>query len=193
MEIASVAEARICVSDPIRTEKRQQALTALIESHRARLLSIIRNRIRDQVEAEDVLQDVFAEFVEAYDLGQAIEALGAWLVRVAQNKILDRFRRRKTQSEYEASVRATANPEQPSVSRPDDEWMRAWLRAEIFNALEMLPKEQRDVFVMHELEGKTFAEMATETGVSLNTLMSRKRYAVRFLRNQLKEIYDELE
>jgi DNA-directed RNA polymerase specialized sigma24 family protein len=95
MEIASFAEARICVRGPIRTEKREQALTALIESHRARLLSIIRNRIRDQVEAEDVLQDVFAEFVEAYDLGQAIEALGAWLVRVAQNKILDRFSQAK--------------------------------------------------------------------------------------------------
>jgi len=187
MEIASV------VSGPIRTEEREQALTALIESHRTRLLSIIRKRIRDQVEAEDVLQDVFAEFVEVYDLGQAIEVLGAWLVRVAQNKILDRFRRRTTQSNYEASVRAATNAEQTSVSRPDDEWMHAWLRAEIVNALEMLPREQRDVFVKHELEGRTFAEMAAETGVSMNTLLSRKRYAVRFLRNQLKEIYDELE
>jgi RNA polymerase sigma factor (sigma-70 family) len=187
MEIASA------VSGPIRTEKREQVLTALIESHRGRLLSIIRKRIRDQVEAEDVLQDVFAEFVEAYDLGQAIEALGAWLVRVAQNKILDRFRRRKTRSDYEASVLATVNAEQTSLARPDDEWMRTWLRAEIVNALEMLPQEQRDVFVKHELEGKTFAEMATETGVSVNTLLSRKRYAVRFLRTQLKEIYDELE
>jgi RNA polymerase sigma factor (sigma-70 family) len=193
MEIASVAETRICVSGPIKTEKREKALTAVIESHRARLLSFIRKRIRDQVEAEDVLQDVFAEFVEAYDLGQAIEALGAWLVRVAQNKILDRFRRQKTHSNYQASVLATADAEQTSASRPDDEWMRAWLRTEIVNALGMLPEEQRDVFVKHELEGKTFAEMATETGVSINTLLSRKRYAVRFLRNQLKEIYDELE
>src|SRR5215469_12264799 len=111
MEIASVGEARICVSGPIKTEKREQALTALIESHRARLLSFIRTRIRDQVEAEDVLQDVFVEFVEAYDLGQAIEALGAWLVRVAQNKILDRFRRRRAQRNYQASVLATADGE----------------------------------------------------------------------------------
>jgi len=193
MEIASVIEPRICVSRPIKAETREQTLTTLIGSHRARLLSIIRKRIRDQVEAEDVLQDVFAEFVEAYDLGQAIEALGGWLVRVAQNKILDRFRRQKTQSNYRASVLATADTEQMSASRPDDEWMRAWLRAEIVTALEMLPEEQRDVFVKHELEGKTFAEMAAETGVSVNTLLSRKRYAVRFLRNQLKEIYDELE
>jgi RNA polymerase sigma factor (sigma-70 family) len=78
------------VSRPVKTEKREQTLTTLIESHRARLLSITRKRIRDQVEAEDVLQDVFAKFVEAYDLGQAVEALGAWLVRVAENKILDR-------------------------------------------------------------------------------------------------------
>ena len=140
MEIATAAEASICVSREIKTEKREQALTALIESHRGRLLSIIRKRIRDQVEAEDVLQDVFAEFVEAYDLGQAIETLGAWLVRVARNKILDRFRRRKTQSDYQASVLATMEAEQTAASRPDDEWMRAWLRAEIVNALGMLPK-----------------------------------------------------
>ena len=112
MEIASV------MSGPIRTEEREQALTALIESHRGRLLSIIRKRIRDQVEAEDVLQDVFAEFVEAYDLGQAIEALGAWLVRVAQNKILDRFRRQTTQSSYETSVRAATDAEQTSSVAP---------------------------------------------------------------------------
>jgi RNA polymerase sigma factor (sigma-70 family) len=193
MEIAGVANGRIYLSGPVKTQNREQALTELIESHRVRLLSIIRKRIRDQVEAEDVLQDVLAEFVEAYDLGQAIEILGAWLVRVAQNKIIDRFRRRKTQDDYKAALLAASETERTSASRPDNEWMRAWLRREIIDALEMLPKEQRDVFVKHELEGKTSAEMAAETGVSVNTLLSRKRYAVRFLRNQLKEIYDEFE
>jgi DNA-directed RNA polymerase specialized sigma24 family protein len=108
MEIAGVANGRIYLSGPVKTQNREQALTELIESHRVRLLSIIRKRIRDQVEAEDVLQDVLAEFVEAYDLGQAIEILGAWLVRVAQNKIIDRFRRRKTQDDYKAALLAAS-------------------------------------------------------------------------------------
>jgi len=174
--------------------QREQALTAIVEKYRTRLLSFIRARLRDQSEAEDVLQDVFAEFVEAYDLGEAIEKVSAWLARVAQNKILDRFRRQKIQSEYRESALATDRPEhQKFASRPDEQWMRTWLRAEIVNALEMLPDDQRDVFVKHELEGRTFAEIAAESGVGMNTLLSRKRYAVLFLRNQLKEIYDELE
>jgi len=149
--------------------------------------------MQDQIEAEDVLHDVFVEFVEAYDLGHAIETAGAWLVRVAQNKIVDRFRRRKTQAEYRNAVRATGERGENLPLRPDEEWMRSWLRNRIADALELLPPQQRDVFVKHELEGKTFAEIAAESGVGVNTLLSRKRYAVLFLRNQLKEIYDELE
>jgi len=193
MAMATTANATIGMSDPTRTSERQQTLTALVEKHRARLLRIIRERIQDQIEAEDVLHDVFVEFVEAYDLGRAIETVSAWLVRVAQNKIVDRFRRRKTQAEYRAAVLAKVERNENSPRRPDEEWMRSWLRTRIVDALELLPPQQRDVFVKHELEGKTFAEIAAESGVGVNTLLSRKRYAVLFLRNQLKEIYDELE
>src|SRR5262245_6678712 len=164
-----------------------------MESHQSRLLAMIRRRMNDEIEAEDVLSDVFLEFLEAYDLGQVIENLGAWLVKVAKNKIFDRFRRRRTQEAYQASRLPMVKDERASVRGPAEEWTRAWIREEIANALELLPKEQRDVFVWHELEGKSFEKIAVETGVSVNTLLSRKRYAVIFLRNHLKEIYDELE
>jgi RNA polymerase sigma factor (sigma-70 family) len=88
---------------------------------------------------------------------------------------------------------AAAGSEENSPRRPDEEWMRRWLRRQVVDALELLPQDQRDVFVKHELEGKTFAEIASKSGVGVNTLLSRKRYAVLFLRNQLKEIHDELE
>jgi RNA polymerase sigma factor (sigma-70 family) len=193
MEMATMADPRICLSDSTEASKRQQTLAELVEKHRVRLLGIIRERMQDQIEAEDVLHDVFIEFVEAYDLGYAIETVSAWLVRVAKNKIVDRFRRRKTQAEYRNAVLATGERGENLPSRPDEEWMRSWLRNRIVDALELLPPQQRDVFVKHELEGKTFAEIAAESRVSVNTLLSRKRYAVLFLRNQLKEIYDELE
>jgi len=193
MEMATTANAVICMSNPTRASERQRTLTALVEKHRVRLLAIIRERMQDQIEAEDVLHDVFVEFVEAYDLGHAIETVSAWLVRVAQNKIVDRFRRRKTQADYRAAVIDNFERDENSPRRPDDEWMRSWLRTRIVDALELLPPEQLDVFVKHELEGKTFAEIAAESGTGVNTLLSRKRYAVLFLRNQLKDIYDELE
>jgi len=193
MEMATMADPRICLSDSTEASKRQQTLAELVEKHRVRLLGIIRERMQDQIEAEDVLHDVFIEFVEAYDVGYAIETVSAWLVRVAKNKIVDRFRRRKTQAEYRNAVLATGERGENLPSRPDEEWMRSWLRNRIVDALELLPTQQRDVFVKHELEGKTFAEIAAESGVGVNTLLSRKRYAVLFLRNQLKEIYDELE
>jgi len=191
--MVTVANATICMSDQVGGSEREQTLTALVEKHRVRLLRIIRERMQDQIEAEDVLHDVFIEFVEEYDLGHAIETVSAWLVTVAQNKIVDRFRRRKTQADYRAAVLATVERDENSPRRPDEEWMRSWLRTRIVDALELLPPQQRDVFVKHELEGKTFAEIAVESGVGVNTLLSRKRYAVLFLRNQLKEIYDELE
>lgn len=169
-------------------KNREQDLAAAVETHRGRLRSAIRRLVRDQAEAEDVLQDVFAEFVETYDLGQAIEAWGAWLMRVAQNKVRDRFRRRKSQDAYQAQE----SGQEKSVSG-DQDWMRERFRGQILDALEKLPEEQRDVFIKHELEGKTFEEIAEETGVNMNTLLSRKRYAILALREELKESYDELD
>ena len=166
------------------------AISDAIETHKEKLRALIGRKIRDQVEAEDVLQDVFEEYVEATDLGEAIETLGAWLVRVAQNKIIDRFRKKKTQQDYWLE-----NP--PPEDRddgpgPDDEFMRTFLRDELIEALSMLPESQRFVFVQHELEGKSFEEIAAETGININTLLARKRYAIQFLREHLREIYDEL-
>jgi len=172
-------------------EKRNQALSAAVNDHQGQLRAVIGRKIRDQIEAEDVLQDVFAEFLVAYDLGQAFETLAGWLVRVAQNKVLDRFRRQKTRTEFEKLVIETG--EVSELDTPDDEYERAILQEEILNAIDLLPIEQRDVFVRHELEGQNFEEIAKATGVSVNTLLSRKRYAVLFLREHLKEIYDEFE
>ena len=167
--------------------QRKQILAGINLEERGRLLAFIRKMTRDEVEADDVFQDVFAEFIEAYDLGVTIETVGAWLISVARNKILDRFRRRKSREQY-AKERGSDEPE----AADPNEWMRNWLRIEIIEAIENLPPEQKEVFVLHELEGKSFEEISRETGVNMNTLLSRKRYAVQNLREYLKEIYDEL-
>jgi RNA polymerase sigma factor (sigma-70 family) len=179
------------MSNLTKAVNREQALTSAVKIHRRTLLSRISRRIRDQAEAEDITQEVFEEFFEFYDLNLAIESLGAWLFTVAQNKVLDRFRRKKTESNYrertldESPMRLTAD------DAPDEAWSNAHLRGEIREALALLPIEQRDVFVQHELAGKSFQEISKATGVSINTLLARKRYAILFLRTQLKEIHDE--
>lgn len=162
---------------------------ATVNRQRGRVLSFVLRMLRDQAEAEDVLQEVLAEYVEAQGLGAVIESAGAWLSRVARNKVLDRFRKRKTQAAHKRLVEGEA----PENLFPANEWMRDWMRAEIADAIGLLPPEQREVFVRHELEGESFQKIAAETGVPLNTLLSRKRYAVLALREYLKEVYDELE
>lgn len=181
------------MSDSRQPENRERALAQAVEDHGDRLLSLIGGRLRDRVEAEDVLQEVFAEFLEAYDVGTAIESLGGWLVRVAQNKVWDRFRRRKTERSYRERIVAESDGPPEAADAPDEEWTRNWLRAEILDAIEMLAPDQYDVFVRHELEGQSFEEISAATGVGVNTLLSRKRSAVLFLREHLKEVYDELE
>lgn len=161
-----------------------------MEVHSGKLLSVIRKMVRDKVEAEDILQDVFTEYIETYGLSVAIETLGAWLVQTAKNKTIDRFRRKKTQNNYVDMMNVS---EDLDSSTPEDEMKREWLRNEIDTALKLMPQSQREVFMKHELEGKSFEEIAKETGESVSTLLSRKRYAVIFFKNQLKEIYDELD
>lgn len=173
-------------------QNRQQAIEETVDRHRGRLTSLVRSLLHDRADAEDVLQETFEEYIEAYDLGETFEAVSAWLARVARNKVLDRFRRKKTQSDYVFLVNARGENDEAS-SDPDSEWQRERFRAAIQEALETLPREQREVFVMHELEGKSFQEIAAATGVGVNTLLSRKRYAVLALREYLKEVYDELE
>lgn len=166
--------------------KNSAELAEAIEAQSEPLKKSIRRMVRDQAEADDVFQDVFEEFIQTYDLGVNIERLGAWLVSVARNKIIDRFRKRKVQKQYEESKR-----NEPAFA--SDDIAQSFLRKQIVEALELLPKDQREVFVMHELEGKSFDEISKETGVAVNTLLSRKQYAVLFLRNHLQEVYDEID
>ena len=178
-------------------QDRQIAETIVRE--RTRLRNFIRKRVPDERDAEDILQDVFYELVEAYRLMKPIQQAGAWLFRVARNRIIDRFRKRKTDALL-ADVRAFAEGEEPLSledllpspdSGPEALFARNVLLEELATALEELPAEQRDAFVAHEIEGRSFKELAAESAVSVNTLLSRKRYAVLQLRRRLAAIYQE--
>ena len=182
------------VADALMAEK-DNRITETISRERARLGDFIRRRVADPGEAEDILQDVFFEFVEAYRLPEPIEQIGAWLFRVARNRIIDRFRKKKEEllpqttdaDDDEWLGLALPSPE----SGPEAAYARSVLLAEITSALDELPKAQRDVFIAHELEGRSFKDLAAESGVAVNTLLARKRYAVLHLRARLQTIYDE--
>ena len=175
-----------------------QRLSQVFEREQARLRNFIRRRVLDPGDAEDVLQDVFYALVEANRLLVPIEHVTAWLFRVARNRITDLFRK-KTPERFGDTVAAGEDEERlqlqdllPSPDAgPEALYARRVLIEELELAIEELPAEQREVFVAHELEGRSFKEMAAETGVSVNTLLSRKRYAVRHLRERLQDIYDE--
>ncbi len=159
------------------------------ENYRGRVFSFIKGMLRDETEAEDVLQDVYEEYLEIPELAE-IENMGGWLVQVARNKILDRFRKRKIEEEYLLLTYESAEEDESSPA--DENLERTELREGLAEALESLPEEQRVVFVLHELEGKSFEEIAAITGEKMNTLLSRKRYAVLALREYLKEMYNDL-
>src|SRR5271168_2842211 len=175
-------------------------IDATVRRERGRLLAFIRRRVLDAAEAEDVLQEALYELVAAHRLMQPIEQAGAWLMRVARNRIIDRFRkkgadglgarvsRRSDGGDEEASLEGLLPSLEPG---PEGEAIRQVLLEQVEEALEDLPREQREVFIAHELEGASFKELAARWGVSVNTLLSRKRYAVLALREQLQEAYDE--
>ena len=164
----------------------------------ARLRDFIRKRVPDQGDAEDILQDVFYELIEAYRLMKPIEQVGAWLFRVARNRITDRFRKQRVEAvrerisgeENDDAIRLVDLLPSPEAG-PEAAYARSVLLEELEDALGELPEEQRAVFIAHEIEGRSFKELAEESGVSLNTLLSRKRYAVLHLRRRLQAIYDE--
>jgi RNA polymerase sigma factor (sigma-70 family) len=164
---------------------------------RERLWRFIRSRVPNDADAEDVLQDVFSELVEAERLMQPLRQAGAWLFRVARNRIIDRFRKKAVeaaQSFPEAESGETRFLDELLPGRdagPEAAYAREVLLDELDAALEELTEEQRDVFVAHELEGRSFRELAQETGLSVNTLLSRKHYAVMHLRRRLRAIYRE--
>jgi RNA polymerase sigma factor (sigma-70 family) len=163
-----------------------------------RLRNFIRKRVPDQSDAEDILQDVFYELIEAYRVMKPVEQVGAWLFRVARNRITDLFRKKKAESLSdpvavgEAGDATRLEDLLPSPEAgPEAAYARSVLLEEIEEALNELPKEQRDVFIAHELDGRSFKELAEQTGLSVNTLLSRKHYAVLHLRLRLQAIYDE--
>jgi RNA polymerase sigma factor (sigma-70 family) len=176
------------------TSSQQDRLIALtVQRESARLLSFIRRRIADAAEAEDILQETLYELVLAYRMLQPIEQAGAWLMRVARNRIIDRFRRKGAGGPAGAAGAAAGAGIEDLLPAPADgpesEAMRAVLLGEIEAALAQLPSAQREVFVAHELEGVSFRELSARTGVSINTLLSRKHYATRFLRERLQAVW----
>jgi RNA polymerase sigma factor (sigma-70 family) len=178
--------------------EQDRRISDVVKREQSRLRSFIRRRVPDPRDAEDILQDVFYELVEANRLLMPIDHVTGWLFRVARNRITDLFRKKTPVSFSEAAgVDEDAERRQledllPSPDAgPEALYARGLLLDEIELALDELPEAQREVFVAHELEGRSFKEMAAETGVSVNTLLSRKRYAVLHLRERLQGIYDE--
>ena len=171
-------------------------ISAVVVRERSRLGNFIRRRIGNPEEAGDILQDVFYEFVEEYRLPESIEQASAWLFRVARNRIIDRFRKKKevpiSETGDEEDYRLDLALPSPDAG-PEAEYARAVLLDALRQALDELPEAQREVFVEHELEGRSFKEIAAQSGVAINTLLARKRYAVLHLRAQLQAVYDELE
>lgn len=171
-------------------------IAAAVVRERGRLLAFIRRRIDDAAEAEDILQEALYELVVAERLAQPVEQIGAWLMRVARNRIIDRFRKKRPE---QLGLAAGDSDEEPVLEEllpaadgtPETAAMRALLLEEIEAALAELPREQREVFIAQELDGLTFRELAERSGVSINTLLSRKRYAVRQLRERLQAVYED--
>ena len=179
------------------TAELEQRISAQVVRERGRLRNFIRRRVADPGEAEDILQDVFSELVESYRLMKPVEHVGAWLFRVARNRITDLFRKRKAAAFGDL---ASGDGEEPGgveellpspEAGPEAAYARSVLLDELDAALGELPEAQRQVFIAHELEGRSFKELAAETGVSVNTLLSRKRYAVLYLRQRLQAIYED--
>jgi len=184
--------------EPMALEE-DQRISEVVRRERSRLLSFIRRRVPDARDAEDILQEVFYELVEANRLLMPIGHVTGWLFRVARNRITDLFRR-KTPERFSDTAVADEDGELlrleellPSPDAgPEALYVRSLLLDELELAIGELPREQRAVFVAHELEGRSFKAMAAETGVSVNTLLSRKRYAVLQLRERLQGLYEEL-
>jgi len=180
------------------TREQDRQISEVVEEQRPRLRNFIRRRVADPGEVEDILQDVFFEFLESYRLMKPIEQAGAWLFRVARNRIIDGFRKKRPDLLQDLGG-ASEDGEMLSIEEmlpspdagPEAAYARSVLVEELEAALEELPVEQREVFIAHEIEGRSFKELAAETGVGINTLLSRKRYAVLHLRGRLQSVYEE--
>jgi RNA polymerase sigma factor (sigma-70 family) len=181
------------------TAEQDQRITETVERERARLRNFIRKRVADAADADDILQEVFYELVEAYRLMQPLEQVSAWLFRVARNRITDLFRKKKPRP-FASEPMAFAEDGEPfsfedllpsPEAGPEAVYARNILLEEFEAAVDELPADQREVFIAHEVEGRSFKELAAETGLSVNTLHLRKHYAVLQLRERLQAVYDE--
>jgi RNA polymerase sigma factor (sigma-70 family) len=168
-----------------------EQISSTFERERRRLLAFIRRRVPNEVDAEDLLQDVFYELMEAYRLMKPVAHAGAWMMTVARNRITDLFRRRTKEVVDGEGERILEDLLPSPDAGPDALYARGVLLAEIEAALDELPANQREVFLAHEIDARSFAEISRETGVSVNTLLSRKHYAVKRLRARLQRIHDE--
>jgi len=175
-----------------------ERISEVVNRERSRLRNFIRRRVPDPGDAEDILQDVFYALVEANRLLVPIEHVTGWLFRVARNRITDVFRKKRPENFSDVTVAENADELSPLEdllpspdAGPDALYARNVLLDELDAALEELPDQQRQAFVAHEIEGRSFKEIAADTGVSVNTLLSRKHYAVLHLRELLQTVYDE--
>ena len=180
--------------------EQNQGITRTVNGERARLQRFIRRYVDDRNEAEDILQDVFSELVDAYRLMQPIEQAGAWLIRVARKRIIDRFRKRRHETQpqpvvMDAEGEAVSWDELLPASEggPEAAFARQVLVEQIEQAISELPAMQREVFIAHELNGRSFKQLSAELGVSVNALLSRKHAAVTTLRQRLREVYQEFD
>jgi len=180
------------------TEQNRE-ISEIIAEERSRLRDFIRKRVPNEADVEDLLQEVFYEVIEAYRLMEPVQRWSAWMFKVARNRIIDLFRKKRLEASGSNPVAVSDQGEAllledvlPSnEAGPVAAYAQAVLLEELEEALAELPAEQRDVFVAHELEGYSFKQIAAQTGVSVNTLLSRKRYAVLHLRRRLQAIHDE--
>ena len=191
-------------ASPVTSEDNARIVAAVV-AQGPRLRAFVRRQVADLSEVEDIVQDTFVELVSAYRLMKPIEHVAAWLMRVARNRIIDRFRRHSRKSSIgEPASRPDTDPGSepvtvleewlaPEAAGPEANYVREVLADELAAALDELPTEQRAVFIAHEMEGRSFKDLAAETGVGVNTLLRRKHAAVRHLRQRLRDIRSELD
>ncbi|NQY11338.1 MAG: sigma-70 family RNA polymerase sigma factor [Flavobacteriales bacterium] len=180
--------------------EQEREIQTAVKKEKTRLLNFIKSKVRNPIDAEDILQDVFYQLVRTVQVNEPIDQISSWMFRVARNRIIDLFRKKKTESLESIAAKKGDEGESLNIAdflpsngaSPEGEFARKVIIAEIKEALSELPEEQSEVFEMHELDGLSFNQIAEITGESVNTLVSRKRYAVLFLRKRLKGIYDEL-
>lgn len=185
------------------TRRQNEIIGDTVKKERGRLFKFIRNKVSSDEDAQDILQDVFYQLASNHGIVESIENMAAWLYRVARNRIIDQYRKKKTESvdvnaafgddeEDGGYFLQLANIQNSSSENPDTLYERQLVWDRLYEALNELPEEQRRVFELHELENKSFNEIAELTGAPVNTLLSRKRYAVLYLRERMQDLYTDM-